>query len=62
MDFSNFLGKSLNDVEKLLKSSNDNNYYEFVEVLSPKKDILGEDKRVIKVEKKEKLIIYYSLF
>ena len=62
MDFSNFLGKSLNNVEKLLKSSNDNNCYEFVEVLSPKKDILGEDKRVIKVEKKEKLIIYYSLF
>ncbi len=58
MEFSNFLGKSLNEVEKLLES----NSYELIEILSPKKDILGEDKRVIKIEKNEKLIIYYSLF
>ena len=58
MEFSNFLGKSLNEVEKLLES----NSYELIEILSPKKDILGEDKRVIKIEKNEKLIIYYYPF
>lgn len=63
MDISILLGKQLAEAKVLLeKNLSDSFSYEFIKVLSPKNDILGQDERVIKVERKDKLIIYYSLF
>lgn len=62
MEFSHFLGKPLKEVENNIKNSYENIECEFIKVLSPKEDILGQDERVIKVDKKDKLLVYYSLF
>ncbi|MEG2337733.1 MAG: hypothetical protein RSB66_01515 [Clostridium sp.] len=60
MEVSNLLGLTLDKAKGLIQDTYPN--ASFVKILSPKEDILGEDKRVIKVEKKDELIIYYSLF
>ncbi|MEG2537964.1 MAG: hypothetical protein RSA01_00065 [Clostridium sp.] len=60
MEVSNLLGLTLDKAKSLIQDTYPN--ASFVKILSPKEDILGEDKRVIKVEKKDELIIYYSLF
>ncbi|MEF9951238.1 MAG: hypothetical protein RR838_01485 [Clostridium sp.] len=60
MELSSLLGLTTQSAKGLIKDTYPN--ASFVKVLSPKEDILGQDERVIKVEKKDELIIYYSLF
>ncbi|KMT23080.1 hypothetical protein [Clostridium cylindrosporum] len=63
MDISILLGKTLSEAKELIgKNIEDYSPYEFIKILSPKEDIIGHEERVIKVEKKDKIIIYYSLF
>jgi len=61
MDYEVFLGYNLESVEELLK--NKGIVYKLFLVTDPKNTILGNQKRVIKVEESDDILkIYYALF
>lgn len=61
MNTSTLLGKTLEE-GKIFLSKNFNKEVVYIKILSPKNDIIGNDKRIIKVENRDIIKVFYSLF
>lgn len=61
MNYEVFLGYELESVEEILKSKDV--VYKLILVTDPKNTVIGQQKRVIKIEEdSDNLKIYYALF
>lgn len=60
MDCQKFLGYNINDVIPILENAGIN--YDLIELLTPKKEKIGDDIRIVKIEEGQRLSIYVSYF